>query len=164
MFRRDHDDDREGRVEPIQPKEVRMAEQVGADATVVGQGAKLEGTVESAGSLRVDGRVKGTINADGDVHLSPQSEVEADINATNVTVAGRFKGSILARNRAELARGGRVEGNVTSKTLVVAEGAIFSGQSTMTETEGRPAAAPTQAPRPEAAETAMETTPTPVRR
>jgi cytoskeletal protein CcmA (bactofilin family) len=139
MFRREHDD---GRAEPIQPKEVAMAEHGGGEATVVGQGAKLEGTIESAGSLRIDGRVKGTINADGDVQLSPQSEVEADINAANVTVAGRFKGAIVARNRAELAKGGRVDGNITCKTLVVAEGALFSGQSTMSDGESRSSAAP----------------------
>jgi cytoskeletal protein CcmA (bactofilin family) len=149
MFRREHDD---GRAEPIQPKEVGVAEHGTSEATVVGQGAKLEGTIESAGSLRIDGRVKGTINADGDVHLSPQSEVEADISAANVTVAGRFKGSIVARNRAELARGGRVDGNITSKTLVIAEGASFSGQSTMSDGESRPPASAITPARPESTE------------
>ena len=99
--------------------------------TVVGQGARLEGTVVSAGSLRVDGSVKGQINADGDVILSPQSQVEADIRAENVTVAGRFVGNIYVKGRAELARGGRVDGDVTSKVLVVQDGAVFSGQSIM---------------------------------
>ena len=33
------------------------------------------------GRLRIDGQVKGQINADGDVTLSPQSQVEADIRA-----------------------------------------------------------------------------------
>jgi cytoskeletal protein CcmA (bactofilin family) len=107
-----------------------MAEQ-GSEVTVVGQGAKLEGTVVSAGSLRIDGQVKGQINADGDVMLSPQSQVEADIRAQNVSVAGRFKGNIVVKGRAEIARGGRVDGNVTSKTLVIEEGAIFQGQSIM---------------------------------
>jgi cytoskeletal protein CcmA (bactofilin family) len=83
------------------------------EVTVVGQGARLEGTIVSAGSLRIDGQVKGQVNADGDVMLSPQSQVEADINAENVIVAGRFKG------------------NITSKSLVVQEGGIFSGQSNM---------------------------------
>jgi len=46
-------------------------------------------------------------------------------------VAGRFKGSINVKGRAELARGGRVDGDITSKTLVVAEGGIFQGQSIM---------------------------------
>jgi len=107
--------------------------------TVVGKGARLEGSIVSAGSLRIDGQVKGKITADGDVVLSPQSQVEADIEATNTTVAGRFKGNIVVRNKAELARGGRVDGNVSSKTLVVLEGATFSGQSIMGEQPAPPA-------------------------
>jgi cytoskeletal protein CcmA (bactofilin family) len=120
------------------------------EVTIVGQGAKLEGTVVSAGSLRIDGQVKGQINADGDVTLSPQSQVEADIRAQNVAVAGRFKGSIVVKGRAELARGGRVDGNITSKTLVVEEGAVFQGQSIMDQPAptGQPASPPqkTEAP------------------
>ncbi len=109
-----------------------MAEQgTATEVTIVGQGAKLEGTLVSAGSLRVDGHVKGQINADGDVILSPQSTVEADVRAENVTVAGRFKGNIFAKQTAELARGGRVDGNITSKNLIVAEGGMFNGQSIM---------------------------------
>lgn len=106
-----------------------MAEE--RETTIVGQGAALEGNIVSAGSLRVDGKVKGQINADGDVILSPQSQVDADIKADNVTVAGKFKGNIVVKGTAELTRGGRVDGNVTSKTLVVQEGAIFQGQSIM---------------------------------
>ena len=108
-----------------------MAEQQSGEVTIVGQGAKLEGTLVSAGSLRIDGQVKGQVNADGDVMLAPTSQVEADIRAQNVSVAGRFKGSILVKGRAEIARGGRVDGNITSKTLVIEDGAIFQGQSTM---------------------------------
>ncbi|HTG47724.1 MAG TPA: polymer-forming cytoskeletal protein [Actinomycetota bacterium] len=101
------------------------------EVTVVGVGARLEGNVVSAGSLRIDGQVKGQINADGDVVLSPQSQVEADIRAQNVSVGGRFKGTIVVKGKAHLARGGRIDGNITSKTLVVEEGGIFHGQSIM---------------------------------
>jgi cytoskeletal protein CcmA (bactofilin family) len=136
--------------------EVRgMAEQ-GGEVTIVGQGAKLEGTVVSAGSLRIDGQVKGQINAEGDVLLSPQSQVEADIRAQNVVVAGRFKGSINVKGRAELSRGGRVDGDITSKTLVVEEGGIFQGQSIMdqqpVEAAAQKAAAPAKPPAPTAEE------------
>jgi len=124
-----------------------MAEQQGGEVTIVGQGAKLEGTVVSAGSLRIDGQVKGQINADGDVMLSPQSQVEADIRAQNVAVAGRFKGSIVVKGRAEISRGGRVDGNITSKTLVVEEGATFQGQSIMDQPS--PGQAPSVPAKPE---------------
>jgi cytoskeletal protein CcmA (bactofilin family) len=119
-----------------------MADQQGGEVTIVGKGAKLEGTVVSAGSLRIDGQVRGEITADGDVMLSPQSQVEADIRAQNVAVAGRFKGTIVVKGRAEIARGGRVDGNITSKTLVIEEGAIFQGQSIMEQPQPGQAAAP----------------------
>jgi len=126
----------------------RMAES--GEVTIVGQGAKLEGTVVSAGSLRIDGQVKGQINADGDVMLSPQSQVEADIRAQNVAIAGRFKGSIVAKGRAEISSGGRVDGNITSKTLVVEEGALFQGQSVMDQPTptGQPSPPPQKAEAP----------------
>jgi len=110
-------------------KDKQMADN--GEVTIVGTGARLEGNVVSAGSVRIDGQVKGQINADGDVTLSPPSQVEADIRAQNVSVAGRFVGNIVVKERAQLARGGRIDGNITSKTLVVEEGGVFHGQSIM---------------------------------
>lgn len=132
IFKRDDDEaDPVGATSPTTAtREVTdMAEN--GEVTIVGAGARLEGNVVSAGSLRIDGQVKGQINADGDVSLSPQSQVEADIRADNVSVAGRFKGNIIVKGKAQLARGGRIDGNITSKTLVVEEGGIFHGQSIM---------------------------------
>ncbi|MFL5799206.1 MAG: polymer-forming cytoskeletal protein [Actinomycetota bacterium] len=130
------------------------------EVTVVGQGARLEGTIVSAGSLRVDGQVKGQINADGDVMLSPQSQVDADIRADNVVVAGRFKGNIVVKGKAELARGGRVDGNITSKSLVVQEGGIFCGQSNMDEgaTPSQPPQSASQPSRSQPAATSAQPT------
>ena len=121
---------------PPERKDENMAEN--GEVTIVGAGARLEGNVVSAGNLRIDGQVKGQINADGDVVLSPQSQVEADIRSQNVSVAGRFKGNILVKGKAHLARGGRIDGNITSKTLVVEEGGIFHGQSNMDAGPGSP--------------------------
>jgi cytoskeletal protein CcmA (bactofilin family) len=122
-----------------------MAENNG-EVTIVGAGARLEGNVVSAGNLRIDGQVKGQINADGDVTLSPQSQVEADIRAQNVSVAGKFKGNLVVKGKAHLARGGRIDGNITSKTLVVEEGGIFHGQSIMDGGSGSAPAQQGQAP------------------
>jgi len=121
-------------------KEKDMADS--GEVTIVGTGARLEGNVVSAGNLRIDGQVKGQINADGDVVLSPQSQVEADIRSQNVSVAGRFKGNIAVKGKAHLARGGRIDGNITSKTLVVEEGGIFHGQSIMDAGAGSGSSSP----------------------
>jgi cytoskeletal protein CcmA (bactofilin family) len=128
MFRRE---DEAAAPEVPAPKRREGTQMTDNEVTIVGAAAKLEGTVVSAGSLRIDGQVKGQIQADGEVTLSSQSQVEADIRAQNVSVAGRFKGNIVVKGKAHLARGGRIEGNITSKSLVVEEGGVFHGQSLM---------------------------------
>ena len=151
MFRRGEADERQ---DGIDPTEIRgNGSGRGSDVTVIGKGARFEGTLVAVGSLRVDGHVKGKIAAEGDVVLTGTSQVEADVVAQNVTIAGAFTGNVIARERAEIARGGRVDGNVTSKTFVVAEGARFSGQSVMD------APAQTQQPRRAAAQPPQEQAP-----
>ena len=86
MFRRGEGEDRHDQHDrrdhqgPIQPSEVQVRDSqggAGSEVTVVGKGARIEGNLISAGSLRIDGQVKGKITAEGDVSLSPQSEVQA---------------------------------------------------------------------------------------
>lgn len=101
------------------------------DVTVLGRGARLEGDFVISGSIRIEGRFKGKIAAEGAVTLSPGSEVEADIEGEDVSVGGRLRGNIVAKNRAEVTASGRLQGNIASKALVVADGAWFNGRSTM---------------------------------
>jgi cytoskeletal protein CcmA (bactofilin family) len=131
MFKRDDEAEAVAAHEVPAPERREGTQMTDNEVTIVGAAAKLEGTVVSAGSLRIDGQVKGQIQADGEVTLSSQSQVEADIRAQNVSIAGRFKGNIVVKGKAHLARGGRIEGNITSKTLVVEEGGVFHGQSLM---------------------------------
>jgi cytoskeletal protein CcmA (bactofilin family) len=121
---------RQGSRGPDEPSEPGFKETLGPEMTVVGRGARLEGTLVSAESIRIDGQAKGRIAARGDVILSSESHVEADIQAQNVVTAGTLKGTITARTRTEV-EGGRVEGTIRSKALVVREGALFSGQASI---------------------------------
>lgn len=128
MSRRTH---REAGGEAVQPREVGIKESLGPETTVVGRGAQLEGTLVSLESIRIEGKASGKIAARGDVILSSDSQVEADIEAENVVMGGKLKGNITARTKTELVDGGRLEGKIQSKVLVVREGAMFFGQSNM---------------------------------
>ena len=116
---------------PDELDEPGIKETLGPQMTVVGRGTQLEGTLLSAESIRIDGEARGTIAARGDVILSSNSHVEADIRAENVVMGGELRGNIRARTRTELAAGGRLVGKIRSKLLVVREGAQFSGQSSV---------------------------------
>jgi cytoskeletal protein CcmA (bactofilin family) len=146
MIRRREDVDGSGNAGGSRSDRTEATMADNGEVTIVGAGARLEGNVVSAGNLRIDGQVKGQINAEGDVALAPQSQVEADIRAQNVSVAGRFKGNIQVKGKAHLARGGRIDGNITSKTLVVEEGGVFHGQSIMDGSASAPQAGGAQKP------------------
>ena len=121
---------RQGGRGPEEPSGPGIKETLGPEMTVVGRGARVEGTLVSVESIRIDGQAKGKISARGDVILSPHSQVEADIQAQNVVTGGTLKGDITARTMTEV-EGGRVEGTIRSKALVVREGALFSGQASI---------------------------------
>ncbi len=126
------------------PESIQSVPRSGSDqtVTVIGNGARLEGNLIAAASLRIEGTVTGTITADGDVIIAPEAEVAADIQSTNTTLGGHYTGNVVATGTIELTSTARVEGNLTCRSLIVNQGAIFSGQSIMDSGVKKPAAVP----------------------
>lgn len=91
----------------------------GSEVSVVGAGTRIEGTVMAAGSLRVDGEVKGKITAAKDVSLSPQGRVEANIQATNITLAGTVRGDLTANGDVALPPDSRLDGDIRARNVQV---------------------------------------------
>jgi len=96
-----------------------------SEVSVVGPGTKIEGTVIAAGSLRVEGEVKGKITAEGEVSLSPQGRVEANIQAGSITLWGRVKGNLTAKGNVSLPADSRLDGNIRGHNAEV--GGIVMG-------------------------------------
>jgi cytoskeletal protein CcmA (bactofilin family) len=132
------------------PESIQSVPRSGSDqtVTVIGNGARLEGNLIAAASLRIEGTVTGTITADGDVIVAPEAEVAADIQSTNTTLGGHYTGNVVATGTIELTSTARVEGNLTCRSLIVNQGAIFSGQSIMDSGVKKPAAVPAAATSP----------------
>ncbi len=97
----------------------------GSEVSVVGRGAKIEGTVVAAGSLKVEGEVKGAVTAKGDVSLSPEGRVEANIQAKNITLAGHVKGDLAAEGDVSLPANSQLEGNIRGQNVEV--GGVIRG-------------------------------------
>jgi cytoskeletal protein CcmA (bactofilin family) len=90
-----------------------------SEVSVVGHGARIEGTVTAAGSLMVEGEVKGAITAKGDVALSRDGRVEADITARGITLAGRVKGNLTAEGDVSLPDDSGLEGDIRGRNVAV---------------------------------------------
>ncbi|MFO0702501.1 MAG: polymer-forming cytoskeletal protein [Candidatus Andersenbacteria bacterium] len=108
--------------------------------TIVGVSLKVEGDLKSQGDIRIDGEVRGSITTDGAVLIGTSAKVFANVKAASAEVAGHVEGDINVTKRIALAESARVKGNLTCTELVIAQGAQFTGQSSMSTEE--PAAGP----------------------
>ena len=96
-----------------------------SEVSVVGPGTRIEGTVVAAGSLRVEGEVKGKITAEREVTLSPQGRVEANIQAGSIVLAGQVKGNLAATGDVSLPADSRLDGNIRAHNVDV--GGVVKG-------------------------------------
>jgi len=109
--------------------------------SVVGAGMEVEGDCRCEGSLRVDGRVLGTIRAGKSVVVGEGGEVEGGIHTQDAVVAGRVSGTIHAESRVELKEGCMVEGDIHTPSVRLEEGGKLDGELDMSGEGGGSVAA-----------------------
>lgn len=109
-------------------------ENIGKDeVTIIGAGVILEGKLSSNGNIRVDGAINGDITANGNVTVGETGEISGEIRAEVISIGGRVIGSINAKEKAILESKAVLQGDIVSKILVVEAGAIFDGNSRMSD-------------------------------
>lgn len=82
-------------------------------------------------NLRINGRFDGTLNVKGNLMISENAVVNADINGESIVVAGKVNGNITAAKSLKIISPARVVGDIKSPLLSIAEGAMFEGSSSM---------------------------------
>ena len=103
--------------------------------TIISNGVKIEGKVNSSGSLRVDGSLHGDLSANGNVTVGEQGDINGAIEGNVVTIGGRVVGKINAKEKLVLEAKCVLKGDINAKVLVIAAGAKFDGKSSMGETK-----------------------------
>jgi len=97
--------------------------------TILGTGTKIDGNINSKGSLRVEGTVVGEIEVKGDLFVGEDANIKSKVKGRNVIIAGKIEGNIIAENKLEILPTGRVDGDIQMKTIKIEEGAKFEGNS-----------------------------------
>jgi len=101
--------------------------------SIIGPGMRIDGNVDTDGTVRIEGMVTGTVRAAKAVVLGQSGEVSGDIFAHDAMIGGRVKGRVIADNRLELQASCVVEGEIQAPAfhLHLEEGATFNGQIQM---------------------------------
>jgi len=110
-------------------------------ATVIGKGTEVEGNINFAGGLHVDGSIIGNIEGEDDANatltVSELGKVKGDIRVPNVVLNGEVEGNVYASQRVELAPKANIHGTVYYRFLEMAMGAVVNGQLIRSEEETR---------------------------
>jgi len=105
--------------------------------TLIGEGTRIRGTIQSSGVVRVDGFLEGAIEHEGDLIIGPKGHIQATVRARNLATAGEIHGDVEVAGKVELLPGSSLHGDVRCAQLVIHEGARFYGRSLMSEADGQ---------------------------
>jgi cytoskeletal protein CcmA (bactofilin family) len=114
---------------PQKPQVVTPQQPVGFE-TVLGANSTLEGHLRSSANVRLDGTFTGTLEIGGNVLVGETAQINADINAKNISIAGAVRGNVNGK-KVQLLRTGRIWGDIHATALTTEEGAFIDGKITM---------------------------------
>jgi len=122
------------------------------EITVIGPDTHIKGEMTFGSTARVLGTFEGTITAKGEVQIAEGATCRASIDAARISVDGVVEGNVTAHEKLTLNQQARLTGDLIAQTLIVAEGAQFSGHVAVggdaTKTNGRVPSTPTSAAEP----------------
>ncbi len=104
--------------------------------SLVGTESTFRGDISTKGTIRIDGAVEGSIEADW-VVLGEKANVKGDISARGVVIGGRVEGNLRVAEICEIKNKGEIYGEISTPKLTVAEGAVFDGKSAMKKEEAK---------------------------
>ena len=125
--------------------------------TIIGASVRVEGDLIGQNNMKIFGQVAGKVQTKGDIFIEESANIEADVEATNVTISGTVEGSVKAIERLKVEKSGKISGDIAAKILSIATGASFSGQCNMIN--GDQPQSPTTTSKPKEKPTPESTTP-----
>ncbi len=104
-----------------------------AALSIIAAGMRIIGDVETNGTIKIDGRVEGSVLGARQVMLGRNGAIHGNLHAGEVVIGGVVDGAIVADDRLELQGSAVVNGDIDTKSIVVLEGARINGVVRMQE-------------------------------
>ena len=101
-----------------------------SETSLIARGTVIRGDLRFSGALHLDGRIEGTVLAEGDdamFTLSEHGEVQGEVRVPQAVINGHITGDVHVSVRLELAPLARIDGDLRYHTLEMAAGAQVNG-------------------------------------
>ena len=103
--------------------------------TIIGPNTTIAGDVDSGGFTRIDGSLRGNLNAAGRVVVGEKARMRGSIKGTSVTIGGVIYGNIFASERVIILSTGVIIGDIITRRIQADEGCLVHGRVTVCSTE-----------------------------
>lgn len=95
------------------------------------EGTSIEGEIKSDSNLRIDGRVKGTINVRGRLIVGQSGVIEGEVTCQSSDIEGTLLGKVNCQDLLSLKATAKLHGDINTKKLAIEPGAVFTGNCSM---------------------------------
>ena len=104
--------------------------------TIIAKGTEVNGSVDVEGNIRVDGTVNGDVKATEGVEVGKSGRiVGSTIESKTAIINGYVESNLTVSQHVLLGGKSTLVGDLNTKTLVIEEGAVFHGNSAMSDNE-----------------------------
>lgn len=97
----------------------------------IANGTVITGEIRTSGDIRIDGKLKGNISAQGRLVIGKTGEIVGDIICNNLDVEGNIVGNVKVAELMSLKETANIEGDIITKKLYIEPGAVFTGSCDM---------------------------------
>ena len=108
-------------------EEKKSSEDLSNTSNIIGRETLLEGSIESIGNIRVEGKVFGNAKAKAKFVMGSEAYVDGNVVARTAEVAGKITGNIEISELLILKPSAIINGDILTNKLVVEPGATFNG-------------------------------------
>jgi cytoskeletal protein CcmA (bactofilin family) len=111
------------------PAPVSVAPPVSANASRISSGLKISGELSGDSDLYIDGNLQGKVRLAGSrVTVGPNGQVQAEIDARQISVEGSVQGNLKGSEIVHLGGSSRVVGSITAPRIGIDDGARLRGK------------------------------------
>ena len=103
-----------------------------SSVTVIAKGMRIDAALVSGeGTLKIEGDYYGNIDINGDLTVEESGYVNGNINTDTANISGSVTGDIICTDWLHIKASGKIKGNITCEAILMDEGAVFIGYSSM---------------------------------
>ena len=95
--------------------------------TIISASTTIKGRIQGAEDVELYGRVEGNVKLDGTLYVDEKARLDADIQATEITVHGIVVGNSIAEVVIKLESTARVIGDLRAPRIIIDDGALVRG-------------------------------------